>query len=402
MRITRRTSLGAGLLFLPALSAKAQPTPPRFAAVHDVVEALIAAGAIKGAQVVVMENGKPAYREAFGQRPDGRPVTMDTIVWLASLTKVVTAAAIMMMVDDGKVRLDAPVPLYIPQLASLTRVRVLKPGSPRPSPKPGAPPAEYDLVPAERPITIADLLTHTAGLQQINIPNAFIPVPAVTDTIGDWVPRLGMAPLEHQPGAAWGYSNDVAFDVLARVVEVTSGIPFDRFVTRRILEPLGMKDTGWGPSHDPRRADRLVAPTLGRAAVIDGSAYKSGGAGLFGPPDDYARFGQMLANNGEWNGKRLLKASSVAQMHMNHVGGLYRGFAGVSDADGYGFGYAVEIVLDAKAAKTALPNGSYGWNGAGGAKCWIIPAQNRVLYMWAQGDKAQAAIEAAVVSTIML
>ncbi len=400
MRITRRTTLGAGLLLLPALSARAQPTPPRFAGVHDAVAALIADGVIKGAQVVVMENGKPAYREALGQRPDGRPLTMDTIVWLASLTKIVTATAIMMMVEEGKVRLDAPVALYIPPLANLTRVRVLKPGSPPPSPKPGAPPAQYDIVPATRPITIADLLTHTAGLQQIFIPNAFIPVPAVTDTIGDWVPRLADAPLEHQPGAAWGYSNDVAFDVLARVVEVTSGVPFDQFVTRRILEPLGMKDTGWGAPHGAR-ADRLVAPTLGRAAVIDGSAYKSGGAGLFGPPDDYARFGQMLANNGEWNGQRFLQASSVAQMHANHVGGLYRGFTGVTDVDGYGFGYSVEIVLDSKAAKTAMPNGSYGWNGAGGSKIWIIPTQNRVLYMWAQGDKAQGAIEAAVVSTSM-
>jgi CubicO group peptidase (beta-lactamase class C family) len=382
---------------LPVFSAKAQPTPTRFAGVHDAVQALIAEGAIKGAQVVVLENGKPAYREALGQRPDGQPMTMDTVVWFAALTKTITAVAIIMLVEDGKVRLDAPVSLYIPELASLTRVRVLKPDSPPPSPKPGAPPAQYDIVPAKRPITIADLLTHTAGLQQINIPNAFIPPRALTDTLGDWAPRLGGMPLEHQPGAAWGYGSDVPFDVLARVVEVASGVPFDQFVTRRILQPLDMKDTGWGPTHDAR-ASRLAAPALGPSAPIDGSTYKSGSVGLFGAPDDYARFGQMLANGGEWNGRRILKASSVAQLHANHVGALYRGVQ--ADKDGYGFGYSVQIVLDHNAADTALPDGSWGWwDGFAGSRFWVIPAQNRVLYIWAQGPKAQVAIETAVAAT---
>jgi CubicO group peptidase (beta-lactamase class C family) len=384
-------------MFLPGLSASAQSAPPRFAGVHDIVERLIAEGAIEGAQVVVMENGEPVYREALGLRPDGRPVTMDTVVWYAGLTKIVTAVAIMIVVDEGKVRLDAPVRLYIPELASLTRVRVLKPGSPPPSPKPGAPPAQYDIVPADRPITIFDLLTHTAGLQQLNIPNAFVPARAVTDTLAEWVPRLAAAPLEHQPGAAWGYSSDVGFDVLARVVEVASGLAFDRFVRRRILEPLRMKDTGWGPTHDGRE-DRMIKPAFGNPAVLDGAYYKSGSLGLFGSPDDFARFGQMLANGGEWNGKRLLKAGSAAQLHANQVGGLYRGV--MSDQDGCGFGYAVQVVLDHKAAKTTLPDGAWGWwDRAVGCKLSVIPAQNRVLYMWAQGEKAQTAIEAAVVAT---
>jgi CubicO group peptidase (beta-lactamase class C family) len=292
----------------------------------------------------------------------------DTLFRMASSTKPVTGVAVMMLVEEGKVRLADPVSKFIPELKDL-KVAVERDG-------------KVDLVPADRPVTIRDLLTHTSGLGSGGPGTRKVPPEALRpggeDTLADYVRRLAKVPLDFQPGSRWSYSGLAGIDTLARVVEVASGRPYDAFLRERVFEPLGMKDTFFLQRTDGRN-DRLATIYRGTAKGLEKvpsflrfpKGYFSGAGGLASTAGDYFRFAQMLANGGELNGKRLLSPRAVALMSSNHVGEMFGGQLG--RPKGMGFGLTVEVVADPVRAGTFRSEGSYGWDGAFGTHFWVDP-----------------------------
>jgi len=272
----------------------------------------------------VARKGQIAYLEAQGvmDADTKKPMTRDSLFRMASMTKPVIGTAIMMMLEEGKLQLGDPVSKYIPEFKDL-KVAVLQEAAHGA----GNPPKFYT-VPAERAVTIKDLLTHTSGLS--SGPMGQSEVAKIrrkpTETLADYIPRLGSTPLEFQPGSHWMYSPSDGFDVLARIVEITSGIPLDRFLKQRIFDPLDMPDT----SHYPTDAQmpRLVTVYQKTAdglkknensLSMSSKVYFAGGGGLVSTIDDYSHFAQMLANGGELNGRRLLSPRTVKLMSSVHI-----------------------------------------------------------------------------------
>jgi CubicO group peptidase (beta-lactamase class C family) len=300
------------------------------------------------------------------------------------MTKPVTGVAVLMLVEEGKIRLTDPVSRFIPEFRN-TNVAIQKPATARAGQAAGEP--GIYLVPANREITIRDLMTHTAGLGSGGAgarEAARVAPRNSTDTLADYVPRLGAAPLDFQPGTDWRYSGLAGIDTLGRVVEVASGQTFEQFLRQRIFEPLGMKDTSFYPSDDrmPRVATlyRRSANGLERDENPGRLASKtlfSGGAGLWSTAEDYLQFAQMLVNGGELAGKRLLSPRTVDLMGSNHVGDMFaktaaRGSDGTGfGLDGMGFGLTVEIVIDPVKAEQRRSKGSFGWYGAFGTHFWV-------------------------------
>jgi CubicO group peptidase (beta-lactamase class C family) len=251
----------------------------------------------------------------------------DGLFWIASMSKPVTGVAILMLVEEGKVRLNDPVSKFIPEFRG-RKVAVLE-ERPAPAP-PGSPSApQFYTVPANREITIQDLLTHVSGLVTRGGASAAEEAkinPKPGEALADYIPRLGAVPLDFQPGTRWSYSPSAAFETLGRVVEIVSGQSFDQFLRQRIFDPLGMKDIFFHPAED--RLMR-VAPTYHRAANVlekvdmqarlANKTYFSGAGGLMTDAEDYLQFGQMLLNGGQLNGKRLLSPKTVELMTSVHV-----------------------------------------------------------------------------------
>ena len=394
--------LAAVLLSLPAgaQTGSAALSPAVENALRLAVSSPVSTHQAPGVMLLVAQDGRVVFADAAGMAgpPPAKALRTDTIFWAASMSKPVTAAAILMLADEGRLHLDDPVARYIPALHAL---RVRSGGS---------------SVPASRDITLRDLLTHTAGMPSsmgAPPPGAMPPgaepppaggivAPPVSErqTLADWVGTLGATGLEHQPGAAWAYSPGAGYDVLGRVVEVVSGQDLRAFVSARILAPLGMRDTTYGiPASAGDRLMPLPPRFAGDPRVI-GTRYVSGSAGMFTTMADYARFGTMLAEGGVApGGQRLLSAKAVADLSTNQVGTLFSGVLGRRHRPGEGFGYGVAIILDPKSSGVAVPAGSYGWDGAGGSRFWVSPQQRRVLVEFAP-PKVQAALEQAVTEAL--
>src|SRR4029079_1399686 len=239
---------------------------------------------------MVVRNGRIAHLEGHGviDLETNRPMPKDAIFRLASMSKPVTAVAVMMMLEEGKLRLTEPVSRFVPEFKSM-KVAVPKPGSEAAAAAAGgrggrgAAPVDVDLVPASREITVRDLLTHGSGLMSGGLGQGASPsrAPRATDEKpATYIPKLGGAVLDFQPGTLWRYSGLAGFDVLSRIVEITSGQPFDRFLKQRLFDPLGMKDTGFALL--PDRASRIV-PLYRRAAAE--SARAAGQNGVEKLPD---------------------------------------------------------------------------------------------------------------------
>jgi CubicO group peptidase (beta-lactamase class C family) len=246
---------------------------------------------------------------------------------------------------------------------------------------PGQPPREPEIytVPAEREITIRDLLTHTSGLESGGAgtrEGARLAPRNTSSNLGAYVPTLGAVPLDFQPGTLWRYSALAGIETLGRIVEVASGITFDQFLKQHIFDPLGMKDTAFYPTDD--RLPRVVTlyerkdGKLSRTDTPSWLATKtlfSGGGGLWSTAEDYMQFAQMLVNGGALNGKRLLSPRTVDLMGSNHVGDLYSGIG--QRQKGMGFGLTVEVVVDNVASGRRESIGSFGWDGAFGTHFWV-------------------------------
>jgi CubicO group peptidase (beta-lactamase class C family) len=300
-----------------------------------------------------------------------KPMPKDALFRLASTTKPVTAAAVLILIEEGKLRLNDPVSKHIPEFKNQKAAVLNPPGSAE----------RYSTVSSDRDITILDLLTHTSGLASggATTPDfaKIIGARKPTDTLADFIPRLGALPLDFQPGAQWRYSGQAGFDILGRIVEIASGLPFDRFLRERLFDPLGMKDTAFSvPEKDQPRivtvyrkaADGLHKPDS--PLPIGSRAYFSGAGGLFSTAEDFLRFAQMLVNGGHLDGKRVLSPWTVDLMLSNQVGNLFLGQIGRSPK-GVGFGLGGEVVMNAVDARLRKPDGSYGWDGAFGTYWWV-------------------------------
>jgi CubicO group peptidase (beta-lactamase class C family) len=340
---------------------------------------------LSGVVSLVGRRGRIAYFEAQGSMDLEAHTAMrkDAVFRIASMSKPVTGVAILMLMEEGKLRLTDPVSRFIPEFKEM-KVAVLKnPGAPIPTAAAGETPPlpDYYTVPAAREITVRDLLTHTSGLESGSLGSrvgARIAPRDVTRTLADQIPKLAAVPLDFQPGAQWTYSPLAGIDMLGRIVEITSGQTFDRFLKERLFDPLGMRDTTFAPADDrkprfvtlynrsPRGLQRGETPVW-----LATRTFFSGGAGLWSTAEDYAQFAQMLANGGELNGKRYLSPRTVDLMASNHVGDLYTGAGAGARLQGMGFGLTVEVVLDAVKANRRTSNGSFGWDGAFGTHFWV-------------------------------
>jgi len=360
--------------------------------INDLVQRHITAGSFSGAVTLVARNGRIAHFEAQGLMDieARKPMQKDAIFKIMSMTKPVVGVSIMMMIEEGKVRLTDPVSKFIPELKGLT-VAVPMAGAPGAPPAGGrgAAPAEprYYTVPAEREITIRDLLTHTSGLVSGGLSGTEARKVALKgkESLADYIPRLGGVPLDFQPGARWAYSAQAGFDTLARVVEVVSGMPFDQFTKTRIFDPLGMKDTFFYPADgNPRMVTRYSRGQSGQLekqglANFFNGAYFSGGGGLMSTAEDYLQFGQMLVNGGRLNGKVLLSPRTVEMMGSVHAPDTLPG-----RPRGEGYGLSMRVVNDPVARNTFLSQGSFGWSGAYGTHFWVDPKEKIVAVLMTQ------------------
>ena len=358
-------------------------SPERLQRINEVIKRYIDSNQISGAVTLVARKGRIAHYEAQGLMDieAKTPIRKDALFRMASSTKPVAGVAIMMLMEEGKIRLSDPVSKFIPEFKN-QQVAVTKSGE-----------SEISLVPAAREITVRDLLTHTSGLGSGGsggkVITQLMSTRKSTDTLADFIPRLGSAPLDFQPGTLWRYSGLAGIDTLSRIVEIASGLTFDQFLQQRIFTPLGMKDTFFALPED--RQPRLM--TLYRRTgdklekhpnqeYLTSRNYFSGAAGLMSTAEDYFHFAQMLANGGQLNGKRLLSPHTVELMSSNHTGEMFPGQLG--RPQGMGFGFAVEVVVDAIKADSRRSNGSFGWDGAFGTHFWIDPKEKIVAVLMIQ------------------
>jgi CubicO group peptidase (beta-lactamase class C family) len=386
---------GAGAPLATAKPEEVGFSSERLGRVYDMVRRRVEAKQIAGAVTLVARRGRVVQFDAVGMMDleTSKPMTKDTLFRLASTTKPVTAVAVLMLMEEGKLKLTDPVSQYIPEFKN-ARVMVEAERTAPPMTDRAALPDETYTVPAEREITIIDLLTHTSGLASGGIANAeFVKVMSArkpADTLADFIPQLGALPLDFQPGTRWRYSGRAAFDTLGRIVEIVSGMTFDEFLRTRLFELLGMHNTFFNvPEKDQERLATIYNHTdkgLEKPAsplVIGSPVYFSGAGGLRSTVADFFQFAQMLCNGGELNGKRILSPWTVDLMMSNNVGDLFLGQSG-RPAKGVGFGLGGEVVLNNAEARMRKPNGSYGWDGAYGTYWWVNRKEQMVVILFVQ------------------
>ncbi len=345
---------------------------------------------VNGAVALIARNGKIVFYRSAGYNDVETKVALpkDGIFRIASQTKAITSVAVMMLWEEGKFSLDDPISKFIPSFANQT---VLDKYNPKDT--------SYTTVPAKRPSTVRDLLSHISGLGYAGIgtpeANAIYEknkinggLDVMDDKLSSAMTRLGTLPLMHQPGEKWMYGLNV--DVLGYLVEIWSGMTLDEFFAKRIFQPLGMNDTYFNLPQE--KASRLVnffiedstgiKKTDKAFGVLDMSfplhkkEYFSGGGGLSSTIYDYAVFLQMLLNGGEYNGQRLLARNTVRMMTMNQIGELNQGQAKF----GLGFSIATEN------GSRLEPNqaGTYSWGGAFSTTYWVDPKENMVVLLYRQ------------------
>jgi CubicO group peptidase (beta-lactamase class C family) len=396
MRSAVLTSFLAGLLAVPAAVGQMPVGKPedsgmsseRLKRIHEAMERHVDAGEISGAVTLVARRGKLVHLEAHGLMDieSKKPMATDAIFRIASMTKPVTGVAVMMMMEEGKIRLTDPVSKFIPEFKN-TQVAMPRDAiTPRPAGPAGSAPAFF-LEPAYREITVRDLLTHTSGLMSGGLgarEGARIAPKSPEDTLATYISKLGAVPLDFQPGTDWAYSGSAGPEVLGRIVEIVSGQPYDQYLKTRIFDPLGMKDTFFYPPDEKR--PRMVtlyerSPNgLRKSANQDGFSskiYFGAGGGLMSTAEDYSHLAQMLLNGGKWNGHVLLSPTTVRLMASNHVGDMFNGKLG-RPAHGMGYGLLLGIVEDPVAAGLRVSPGTFGWDGAYGTQTWIDPVEKMV------------------------
>lgn len=371
--------------------------PARAARIASAFEADIAAGALPGAVVLIARHGKLAYLGAFGARDRAKnlPMTTDAIFRIASMTKPMVSCAVMMLVEEGQIRLVNPVSAYLPEMKNVqVGVEAVDAGG-KPVLKLEAP---------RREISVQDLLRHTSGLTYGQFGDSLVKqayraadMMSTRQTTAEFITKLSTLPLQHQPGEVFEYS--MSTDVLGRLVEVVSGQTLDAFIAARITGPLGMQDTGFhiAASEAGRVAEALIDPASGERPPMARDLtvkpnFLSGGGGMVSTALDYLRFAQMLLSGGkivagENAGKRLLASKTVSLMTHDHLPpGV--GFAPATRAQfeesapmpefGQGFGLGFCVRKEAGRNPVHGSAGEFYWSGVHGTYFWIDPAESLI------------------------
>lgn len=362
----------------------------RLQKIDKLIQQYIDSNWISGAIALVAKDGNIVYHKAIGydDKQNNKPLQKDAIWRIASQTKAITSVGVMMLYEDGKLLLDDAISKYIPAFRKPSVIAKFDKKD-----------SSYTTVPANREITIRDLLTHTSGISYAQIgsetANAIYYKAGVVGGIGlkggllkDNILKLASLPLMHQPGEKFTYGLNT--DVLGYLIEVISGISLDQYFRKNIFEPLGMKDTYFYiPKEKQNRLAMLHSEDLSRHVintpevitlngtfyrdypVLDGGSFYSGGGGLVSTAYDYAVFMQMLLNEGEYNGKRLLSRNSIRLMTSNQVGDINIGRAAK-------FGLGFQIVTEADESRNAVSLGTFSWGGMFASSYWIDPKEKIV------------------------
>src|SRR5580693_1243286 len=372
----RNTSRNRGSVSPMFVTSSAGLSKARLARLHDVMASFVERREVPGLVMLVNRRGE-THVEALGMKALGGsdPVQRDTIFRISSMTKPITAAAAMILVEECKLRLDDPID---------------------------------NTEPAKRAITLRDLLTLRMGFGIVMAPPGTYPIQTAVDDLqlgqgfhqpslppepDEWIRRLGTLPLMHQPGEKWLYHS--GFDVLGVLVARASGQPFETFLQEHIFEPLGMKDTAF--SVPPSKLDRLATSYLtnsetGALELYDPAeggrwsrppAFPSGSVGLVSTVDDYLAFARMMLNQGRDRGRRIVSRPSVETMTVDHLTVAQKAVSGlISDNSGWGFGVAVVTRRD----HVSAPVGSYGWAGGLGTSWRSDPSEDMVVILLTQAS----------------
>jgi CubicO group peptidase (beta-lactamase class C family) len=330
---------------------------------------------VAGCVMLIARHGKVGYYQPLGMRDieAGLPMERDTIFRIYSMSKPITSVALMTLYEENAFELDDPVPKFIPGLGGLQVA--------------AGEGDDVTLMPANRDMTVRDLLCHTAGLSYGFDDSTYVDSlyreagMLASESLAEMVGKLGRLPLAYHPGERWQYS--VAVDVQGRLIEVLSGMPFDRFLQERIFGPLEMVDTAFWVT--PDRADRFAAVyrpgedmvlerseeqiSLGGPDYLTPAKLLSGGGGLVSTAGDYARFAQMLLNGGELDGARILKPETLSLMTRNHLGDIPRDWL----EDDFGLGFSVQ---KESPGGTVPSPGTFGWGGAAHTRFWVDPQED--------------------------
>ena len=381
---------GFGAAPAPTRAEDVGMSSDRLTRIHPMIQSHIDAGDFSGAVTLVARKGRVVHYEAhgFADIEAKKPMAKETLFRLASMTKPVTAVSILMLLEDGRLVLSDPVSKFVPAFKSPKVAVGNLPNDPAG--------AGLRLVPAAREITIHDLLTHTSGLangfegpageyvRRANLPSG--------GSLDERVTRAASLPLNFQPGTQWEYSPLTGFDTLGRIVEIVSGMTLEQFFKTRIFDPLGMKDTFFIVPAS-RAADLPVAYLPGAkgltrpqtsagpadAHMTANGPYFSGAGGLTGSTADYLAFSQMLLNEGQLNGVRILSRKTVELMIADATGPLDLGnYAGDQVLKGYGFGLGVRVRRSTGDNGWMGSIGDYGWAGALGTYFWIDPKEQLI------------------------
>ncbi len=396
MRITRRISV-ALLAALLAAGAFCQPLPlarraeevgfssSRLERVHRQMQADVESGRIPGAVLLIARQGKVAsfMSVGFQERRSKTPMKTDCIFRIASMSKPITSVAAMILAEEGKLDIGAPVAQYLPEFKDVTV------GIEKAAPK--------------RPMTVQDLLRHTSGLTYGYFGNTAVDElyrksnPLGSKSLAEMVSVIAHLPLLHQPGEVWEYS--MSTDVLGRIVEVVSGMDLDAFVAQRITGPLAMHDTGFYLSSS--QAARLAKPDtaifMGPADLTVKPAVLSGGGGMLSTAGDYARFCQMLLNGGELDGVRMLGPKTVALMTSDQLPpstdrhsqlAIALGAFGPTPEMGTSFGLGFAVRTDAGRNPVPGSIGDFSWAGIAGTYFWVDPKERLVTVLMIQVPQA--------------
>ena len=402
MKIVKRLTLTALFCILVTSVAVAQTitqaknpeevglSKQRLARIGQVLTRQIDERSFPGAVALVARKGRIAYFEAIGQLDPktGTPMAKDAIFRLYSMTKPFTSVAMMMLVEEGRLRLTDPVGVYLPQLGNL---KVAVPSTDT-SGKP-----TYTLVPAESPVTLYELMRHTSGIVYAGFTKTeYIKELYTKENVGwagvspaEQLDALAKVPLAHQPGRVWEYG--LSIDVVGRVIESVTGAPLSRFLDERIFRPLRMKDTTFHVPTDrvkriaqPLATDRATDQPIILHDVTVPPKNDAGGAGAAGTAMDYMQFLQMLANGGQLGGKRLLARTIVRHMTSDHLGDIKPAIPTLPPGYGFGLGFAIRRADGLNAAPGSA--GEYNWGGAGGTMFWVDPKEQLVAILMTQAQ----------------
>lgn len=353
------------------------------------MQADIDAGRIPGAAMLIARSGRVAYEQALGWQDAtaGTPMALDSIFRIYSMTKPIVSIAVMMLAEEGKLFISDPISRYLPELRQLQVGVERLDAAGRPA---------LALEPTRQAITLQDLLRHTSGFTYGIFGDSLVKAAYREARVGsakassdEFIRALAQVPLAYQPGTTWEYSHST--DVLGVILERVSGKPLDQFLEERILKPLGMHETGFWvePARQHRMAQAFGVDSVTGAEVklpqlAQRPAFLSGGGGMVSTLHDYLRFAQMLLNEGELDGVRIVARKTLRFMasdHLAHLPGAKTG-GGYLPGAGYGFGLGFAVRTDAGCAITPGSRGDYTWSGLAGTYFWIDPEENLLaIYM---------------------